>query len=140
MTLSTSYSYRGESTNVFIPVPETGANPSFTNEAYHWMGARLALYSAENDWQVDVFVNNLTNERADYWHGTGNFEWQFSRTDEYDRYHRVWTNRPREFGVPLRQVVEIADRKARFSLARETPLTRGFSYRKTENAHLQYAA
>ena len=99
MTLSTSYSYRGESTNVFIPVPETGANPSFTNEAYHWLGARLALYSSESDWQIDMFVNNLTNERADYWHGTGNFEWQFSRTNEYDRYHRVWTNRPREFGV-----------------------------------------
>ena len=99
MTLSGSYSYRGESSNIFIPVPETGPNPSFTNEAYHWLGARLALYSSEGDWQVDLFINNLTNERADYWHGSGNFEWQFARSGEYDRYHRVWTNRPREFGV-----------------------------------------
>ena len=101
MTLSGSYSYRGESRNRFIPQPETSANPSFTNEAYHWLGVRLALYSATADWQVDVFVNNLTDERADYWHGTGDFEWQFSRTNEYEHYHRVFTNRPREFGLRL---------------------------------------
>ena len=99
MTLSGSYSYRGESTNIFIPQPESSANPSFTNEAYHWLGARLALYSSMDDWQVDLFVNNITDERADYWHGTGNFEWQFARSNEYDHYHRVWTNRPREVGI-----------------------------------------
>ena len=98
-TLSGSYSYRGESQNRFIPQPESSANPSFTNEAYHWLGARLALWAGEADWQVDVFVNNLTDERADYWHGTGNFEWQFSHSTDYEHYHRVWTNRPREFGV-----------------------------------------
>ena len=94
---------------MFIPVPETGANPSFTNEAYHWLGARLALYASESDWQIDMFVNNLTNERADYWHGTGNFEWQFSRTNEYDRYHRVWTKPSARVRRPLRQVVEIGE-------------------------------
>ena len=99
ITLSGSYSYRGESRNRFIPQPETSANPSFTNEAYHWLGGRLALWAPENDWQVDVFVNNLTDERADYWHGTGNFEWQFSHSSDYEHYHRVWTNRPREFGI-----------------------------------------
>ncbi|MCY3621354.1 MAG: TonB-dependent receptor [Gammaproteobacteria bacterium] len=98
-TLSGSYSYRGESRNRFIPQPESSANPSFTNEAYHWLGARLALWAGEADWQVDVFVNNLTDERADYWHGTGNFEWQFSHSTDYEHYHRVWTNRPREFGI-----------------------------------------
>ena len=63
MTLSTSYSYRGESTNVFIPVPETGANPSFTNEAYHWLGrAARALFQRER--LADRCVRQQPDERA----------------------------------------------------------------------------
>jgi iron complex outermembrane receptor protein len=53
-----------------------------------------------DDWQVDVFVNNLTDERAQYMIDGGDYFWGMAQTAE-NRPHlqRVWTNRPREFGV-----------------------------------------
>ena len=43
--------------------------------------------------------NNVTDERAEIYQDTGNFEWAFSNSTDYERYHRIYTNRPREYGI-----------------------------------------
>ena len=54
----------------------------------------------DNDWQVDFFVNNLTDERAQYSEASGFFELPFSSVqDGRDGTSRIYTNRPREFGI-----------------------------------------
>jgi hypothetical protein len=51
-------------------------------------------------WDVSFFVNNLTDERAQYTYDTGWFEYGASNVAE-GRAHvaRVFTNRPREIGI-----------------------------------------
>ncbi len=99
MFLRGQYSYTGESETEVIPKGEDTANPSFTNHAYSIADARLGLISNDGNWQLELFVNNIADERAEIFVGSDNFEWQFSRMGEYDRYHRIYTNRPREYGV-----------------------------------------
>jgi hypothetical protein len=54
----------------------------------------------DNDWQVDFFVNNLTDERAQYSEAASFFELPFSSVqDGRDGTSRVYTNRPREYGI-----------------------------------------
>ncbi len=55
---------------------------------------------------VSLYINNATDERAQYFHSTGLFEYNFSSSgssdplaSSYDHYHRVYTNRPMEYGV-----------------------------------------
>jgi len=106
MVLRGDYSYHGESENILLAAPAGTSlkgrpvrNPSFTNHAYSLANARLSLISNQNGWQVDLFVNNITDERAEIFHGTGNFEWAWSNTNDYSQHARVYTNRPREYGV-----------------------------------------
>jgi len=100
MFLRGQYSYTGKSENLLVPAdPCCTSNPSFTNAAYSVADVRFGLISTFGDWQLDIFVNNITDERAEIYHGTGDFEWTFSRTNEYEHYHRIWTNRPREYGI-----------------------------------------
>ena len=106
MVLRGDYSYHGDSQNILLPAPPGSLsggrperNPSFTNEEYSLANARFSLISDEGAWQVDLFVNNITDERAQLYHGTGNNEWGWGRTGEYQNYARVYTNRPREFGL-----------------------------------------
>ena len=44
------------------------------------------------DWEVDFFINNLTDERAEIYLTDGFFDYFFGRG-------RVYTNRPREMGI-----------------------------------------
>jgi hypothetical protein len=74
-------------------------NPQHDQAAYSIGDVRLSLASRDSDWQIDLFVNNVTDERAEIYQDTGNFEWAFSHSTEYERYHRTYTNRPREYGV-----------------------------------------
>ncbi len=99
MFIRGQYSYTGSSRNKLIPAGEDTNNPSFTNHSWSVADARIGLISTDGDWQLEFFVNNLADERAEVYHGTGNFEWQFSRTGEYDHYARTYTIRPREFGM-----------------------------------------
>jgi iron complex outermembrane receptor protein len=106
MVLRGDYSYQGSSQNILENRPpdelvggRPQRNPSFTNHSYSIANARFSLISEEGGWQVDLFVNNLTDERAEIYHGTGNFEWAFGHTGEYEHVARVYTNRPREWGA-----------------------------------------
>ena len=51
-------------------------------------------------WDVSLFVNNLTDERAIYTTGSGAYEWAAANLAE-GRAHtqRTYVNRPREYGL-----------------------------------------
>ncbi len=92
------YTYTGDLVNQIRP-SETGANPQFLSPSYAIMDFRVGLLT-EADWQVDFFVSNLTDERAQYTHASGFFEEPFMSLQDGRMGHgRIYTNRPREFGV-----------------------------------------
>ncbi len=101
MVLRGQYSYTSESQNLLVPSPVApdNPNPSFTNDSYAIGDLRLGLISHEGGWQVDLFVYNITDERAEIFNNEGDKEWVWGRTGEYDHVHDVFTNRPREYGV-----------------------------------------
>ncbi|MEX2495323.1 MAG: TonB-dependent receptor [Woeseia sp.] len=94
----TQWSYTGDSLNILDPRGLDDPNPQFKSPSYVIGDLRFAI-SAE-DWQVDLFVNNVTDERAVYTTGTGQFEWAAAQTAEGRAHHRtLYTARPREVGV-----------------------------------------
>ena len=92
------YSYTGESLSKLVVEPLTSGNPQFVNPSYSLVDFRFGLVSGDGDWQVDLFVNNVTDERAQInpWNSTGEYAW--GRTGEYEHHHNVVTVRPREYG------------------------------------------
>jgi outer membrane receptor protein involved in Fe transport len=92
-------SYTGETLTQLVPSPETSNNPSFTNDAYTIADLRVGLVSPDGGWQVDLFINNLTDERAQIQRGGGTGAWQWGRSGEYERSHILYTVRPREYGL-----------------------------------------
>jgi len=99
MSLRGQYAYKGDSVNKLIPAGEDTANPSFTNDSYSLLDFRISLVSTDQDWQLDLFVNNVTDEHPMVYRSPGSIDWQFSRTSEYDHYHAAYTIRPREYGL-----------------------------------------
>jgi len=98
MYLRGQVAYTGETTTKLVPAGEDTGNPSFTNASYALADLRFGLNSSEGNWQIDVFVNNITDERAQIQQGTTH-AWQWGRTNEYERWHSVYTVRPREYGI-----------------------------------------
>ena len=98
MFLRGQYSYVGDTVTKLVPSSQATSNyPSFTNDAYSIADVRLGLISPDGGWQIDLFVNNITDERAEVFQGGGG-EWQWSNS-EYDHFARTYTNRPREYGL-----------------------------------------
>jgi outer membrane receptor protein involved in Fe transport len=94
----TQWSYSGDSVNILETVPLTDANPQLKNASYTIGDLRFGLRS--DTWEAAIFINNLTDERAQYTNNTGQYEWGMSNVAE-GRPHlaRVFTSRPREMGV-----------------------------------------
>jgi outer membrane receptor protein involved in Fe transport len=92
-------SYTGERVNILNPAsPEDSPNPQLTNAAYTI--ADISAGIRGEDWQVSIFVNNLTDERAAYTTGSGLMEWGMaSVADGRAHVQRVYTNRPLEAGI-----------------------------------------
>lgn len=94
----TQWSYTGDSLNILEPLPESDPNAQFTNPAYVIGDIRAGIVG--EDWQFDVFVNNITDERAKYTIQSGLFEWGAAQMAEGRPHHQtVFTNRPREVGI-----------------------------------------
>lgn len=94
------YSHTGDTVNQ-LRTNDTAnpANPQFTTPSYEIMDFRLGLM-ADAEWQLDFFINNLTDERAQYTRASGYFELPFSsEQDGRDGWDRIYTNRPREYGL-----------------------------------------
>jgi len=94
------YSYTGKTHTLLIPAGLDSNNPSFTNDAYSLVDLRFGLVADGGRWQVDLFVNNLTDERAQISQGN-TFGWMWGRSDEYEHWNSVYTVRPREYGVRI---------------------------------------
>jgi outer membrane receptor protein involved in Fe transport len=75
------------------------ANPQHSVPGYAIMDIRTGLQG--EDWEIAAYINNLTDERANYTWGTGDFGWAQASSKTGGRAHTVdaYTNRPREFGI-----------------------------------------
>jgi outer membrane receptor protein involved in Fe transport len=95
------WSYTGASNNILepvSPVDSVDANPQLRNEAYNIGDFRFGFRG--ETWEASAYINNLTDERAQFTHGSGIFEWAAASEAE-GRAHvaRRYTNRPREIGL-----------------------------------------
>ncbi|MFQ5983565.1 MAG: TonB-dependent receptor domain-containing protein, partial [Woeseiaceae bacterium] len=100
MFFRAQYSYTGDSLSSLVPFSvDSSGNPQFVMPSYSVADLRIGLVSGDGDWQLDVFVNNVTDERAQIteWNSTG--EWSWGRSGEYEHSHNVVTIRPREYGL-----------------------------------------
>jgi len=96
--IRTQWSYTGDSKSVLEPRSTDDPNPQFFNPSYTIGDLRMGFVG--EDWQFDVFINNLTDERAIYTTQDGVFEWGAAQTAEgRDHHQTVFTNRPREAGI-----------------------------------------
>jgi outer membrane receptor protein involved in Fe transport len=93
------WSFTGESVSRLEPLALDTPTPQQVNPAYNFGDLRVGLVG--DDWQVDVFVNNLTDERAFYAKTSGPpIIWQAAQIAEGREHHQnAYINRPREFGV-----------------------------------------
>ncbi|MEX2125569.1 MAG: TonB-dependent receptor [Woeseia sp.] len=94
----TQWSYTGDNLNILEPRGLTEPNPQFRSEGYTIGDLRAGIVG--DDWQVDVFINNLADERANYTVQADLFEWAAAQTAEGRAHHQtLFVNRPREFGI-----------------------------------------
>jgi outer membrane receptor protein involved in Fe transport len=93
------WSFTGESLSRLEPLGLDTPTPQFVNPAYNIGDLRVGFVGS--DWQVDVFINNLTDERAIYSYSSGPpIVWQAGQIAEGREHHQsAYINRPREFGV-----------------------------------------
>jgi len=104
MVFRGQFSYTGESDNQMALLGMGEGNPLHENEDYLIADFSLGLTPGSKEWSVSLYLNNATDERAQYYHSTGYSEYPFSSSGAqggapYSHYHRVYTNRPMEYGV-----------------------------------------
>ena len=77
----------------------SSANPQHRVPGYQIMDIRAGLQG--EDWEIAAYINNLTDERAQYTWSTGDFGWAQASSKPGGRAHTidVYTNRPREIGI-----------------------------------------
>ncbi|MDH5345529.1 MAG: TonB-dependent receptor, partial [Gammaproteobacteria bacterium] len=96
--LRTQWSYTGDSYNILDPRPLDHPNPQFITPSYVIGDVRAGIVG--EDWQVDVFVNNVTDERAVYTQQADLFEWAAGQLAEGREHHQtMFISRPLEVGV-----------------------------------------
>jgi len=94
------WSFTGDSLSRLEPFSqEDSPFPQFVNPAYNIGDLRAGIVG--DDWQFDVFVSNLTDERAIYSYASGPpIVWMAAQIAEGRAHHLdAYVNRPREFGV-----------------------------------------
>jgi len=78
--------------------PDESSNPRFRVPGYAIADVRLGLQA--DDWEISFFINNLTDERAAYTYGSGQFLWGMASSKDGVDHHRLsYVNRPRELGI-----------------------------------------
>ncbi|MEH6549585.1 MAG: TonB-dependent receptor [Pseudomonadales bacterium] len=96
------WSYNGDTINSLeeSEFADDNPNPQFTNKAYN-MGDLIIGLQGET-WEASIFVNNLTDERPEYSHSWGIYEWtQGNAEDGRAHTDRIYTARPREVGLRI---------------------------------------
>ena len=91
------WAYTGDRETQIRQNDPSEVSPHRTLGAYNIADFRIGMVG--DDWEINVFLDNLTDERAEI--ATANaFEHLFSSAaDGVSSYHRIYTNRPREIGV-----------------------------------------
>ena len=84
------WSYQSESNNILANKEYEPANPLIENDSYSIGDFSVGLEA--NTWELSLFVNNITDERAEYTHLTGTMIAAYGARSRY-------TNRPREAGI-----------------------------------------
>ena len=91
-------SHTGDSVNRLNPAGLDTPNPQFTTPSYTIGDIRVGYRG--NSWEVSLFLNNITDERAIYTIANGLFEWGMaSSQDGRAHVQRSYINRPRELGL-----------------------------------------
>jgi len=77
----------------------SSANPQMRVPGYGILDIRTGLQGA--DWELSAYINNVTDERAQYTWAQGDFGWAQASSKPGGRAHTVdvYTNRPREMGI-----------------------------------------
>jgi outer membrane receptor protein involved in Fe transport len=93
------WSFTGDSVSRLNPLsPLDSPTPQFLNPSYNIGDIRAGLVG--DDWQVDLFINNLTDERAIYSYGGAPGVWAAGQLAEGRPHHQdAYVARPREIGV-----------------------------------------
>ena len=94
------WSYRGSSVNIIDETPPDGSDPNPQLDVPSHDIGDFFVGMRGDSWDVSLFVNNLTDERAIYATGSGAYEWAAANLAE-GRAHtqRDYVNRPREYGL-----------------------------------------
>ena len=81
------WSFTGDSVNRLNPLsPLDSPTPQFVNPSYNIGDFRVGLVG--DDWQVDLFINNLTDERAIYTYGGAPGVWAAAQLAEGRPHHQ----------------------------------------------------
>lgn len=84
------WSYTGDILNQVEPIPEGSPSPQFLQPSYNI--GDLKVGTAGEDWSVQLFVNNLTDELAILYDNPAELDNFFGK-------RRQTVNRPREYGI-----------------------------------------
>ena len=91
-------SYTGDSYSILEPRGFDSPNPQFNTPSYFIADIRVGLRG--ESWELSLFLNNFTDERAILTIEDGYMEWGMASVqDGRPHVQRAVTNRPREFGV-----------------------------------------
>ncbi|MEQ8514803.1 MAG: TonB-dependent receptor, partial [Chromatocurvus sp.] len=93
------WSYSDERLDSITPAPfeNTNAYPQFTLPSYDIGDLSVGLEG--NTWEVSIFANNITDERANFGQRSLGGWSLYSPEDGRDHVAPFYTNRPREFGL-----------------------------------------
>jgi len=97
------WSYSGERSSQLQYVPMVNDDgsfnpyPQFIEPSYNIGDISMGLEGA--DWELHVFVNNVTNERAYYSHANQGGYTQQNIDEGRMHVETIYTNRPREYGI-----------------------------------------
>ena len=99
MSLRGQLSYVGSSFSDLVPTTGDVALPNLRQDSYAIGDISLSIDL--DDIVLRFFVNNVTDTRAQISHKPDKFGWLIGHSTEYQRMDRMYTNRPREFGIRL---------------------------------------
>lgn len=92
------WSFTGDSVNILEPRGLDDQAPQWTNPGYDIGDLRVGFVG--ETWQVDVFLNNITDTRGQYTDSPSQGDWAAGNLAEGRPHSRTfYTNRPREFGM-----------------------------------------
>jgi hypothetical protein len=98
MFVRLQWSFTGDSVNILEPRGLDDQAPQWTNPAYDIGDLRVGFMG--ETWQVDVFLNNITDTRAQYTDAPSQGDWAGGNLAENRPHSRTfYTNRPRELGM-----------------------------------------